>query len=243
MATASPAHGIQHPTVLSDSKTLWHPSPNFGDRRDGLTPSMIVIHYTAMATSAAALERLCDPEYEVSAHYLISRQGQVRQMVKERDRAWHAGAGSWAGLTDINSRSIGIELTNTGSEPFGEPQMAALCDLIRGIMDRWAIRSHDVIGHQDMAPERKSDPGRRFDWVRLAREGLALAVPEPGSDVALSESLSAIGYPVEASADASLAAFRARFRPWARGEESQADRRLAAAVADRIAIDRQQAQA
>ncbi|WP_430303156.1 N-acetylmuramoyl-L-alanine amidase [Shimia ponticola] len=196
-----------------------------------------------MKTSAAALERLCDPAHEVSAHYLISRQGQVWQMVEEADRAWHAGAGNWAGMDDINSRSIGIELTNTGVEPFPEPQMQALTALVAGIQKRWSITPHNVIGHQDMAPTRKADPGRRFDWARLARLGLASAAASQGPDAPLSDSLDQIGYPKDVSLEARLEAFRARFRPGAEGPETESDRRAASAVAQRITIDRQKAQA
>ncbi len=102
------------------------PSPNFGERRGGAKPSLIVIHYTAMQSCAEARARLCAPEHEVSAHWLISETGQTEALVDEAHRAWHAGAGQWAGVTDVNSASIGIELANTGAQPFAEPQMAAL---------------------------------------------------------------------------------------------------------------------
>ena len=104
---------------------VWHPSPNFGPRRDGLTPTLIVLHFTAMNSAQAALDRLCDPSCEVSAHYLVKGDGAVWQMVQEQDRAWHAGAGEWGGLNDINSRSIGIELDNRGDHPFSHLQMTA----------------------------------------------------------------------------------------------------------------------
>lgn len=151
----------------------WHPSPNFGTRRDGLLPELIVIHYTAMSSASAALERLCDPEAEVSAHYLIEADGTLWQLVEEAERAWHAGAGNWLGRDDINSRSIGIELDNRGTHPFAEPQMATLEQLLPGIMSRWDIQPEGVIGHSDSAPGRKIDPGPRFDWLRLERQGLA----------------------------------------------------------------------
>ena len=167
-------------------RAVWHPSPNFGLRRDGLTPTLVVIHYTAMKDARAALERLCDPESVVSAHYLIGVDGQMWQMVAETMRAWHAGAGNWHGQDDINSRSIGIELDNAGTHPFSEPQMAALERLLSDILIRWGIAPDGVIGHSDMAPGRKCDPGPRFDWTRLARRGLArdcrtgAAAPETG---------------------------------------------------------------
>jgi len=180
-----------------------------------------------MQGARAALERLCDPAAEVSAHYLIGADGTVWQMVREADRAWHAGAGSWRGCDDINSRSVGIELDNRGDHPFSEPQMTALEVLLPGILVRWNIGPEGVIGHSDMAPGRKGDPGPRFDWARLARQGLALAhVPCPGGAVgaghfrALAQQA---GYPAEAAEQDVLTAVRNRLRPWGRGSLSQAD--------------------
>ena len=208
---------------------MTYPSPNFGERRGGVPPSLIVIHYTAISCDAARA-RLCDPQAEVSAHWLISETGVAEALVDERHRAWHAGAGRWAGLDDINSHSIGIELANDGSQPFPEPQMLALETLLRGIMARWSISPHRVIGHSDMAPTRKSDPGRHFDWRRLALQGLSVWPAAPGADAPLAASLTAIGYP-EAPDEARLLAFRLRFRPWAKGPEDTTDRALAAALA------------
>ena len=208
-----------------------YPSPNFGDRRGGVLPSLIVIHYTAMASCAEARARLCAPEFEVSAHWLISETGVAEPLVDERFRAWHAGAGEWAGVTDVNSHSIGIELANTGSQPFSEPQMAALERVLAAAMARWAIPPARVIGHSDMAPQRKGDPGARFDWRRLALRGLSVWPSVVGGDgPELQHSLDAIGYPQVAPA-ARLAAFRLRFRPMAQGPETAADRACAAAVA------------
>lgn len=205
-----------------------HPSPNCGPRRDGLTPSLIVIHYTAMASAEAAIERLCDPEAEVSAHYVIAACGKLTQLVPEDQRAWHAGAGSWCGLGDINSRSIGIELDNAGTHPFSAPQMAALETLLRGIMHRWDIRASGVIGHSDMAPGRKQDPGPHFDWARLGRQGLAaLAASGQGPELADEQSFCAraslAGYPADAETRDLLHAIRLRFRPWATGPLCAAD--------------------
>jgi len=183
-----------------------------------------------MGAAQDALDRLCDPTSEVSAHYLIDRDGTCFQMVAEDMRAWHAGAGAWAGMTDINSRSIGVELVNTGAEPFPWPQMQALERLLAGVMDRWQIAPVDVIGHSDMAPERKSDPGPRFDWRGLARSGL-VAWPEGFDNLAeFDSSLTRIGYP-RAAAVHRLAAFRARFWPQGRGAMSECDARRAACVA------------
>ena len=219
-------------TPLKDAPP-W-PSPNYGDRRGGVLPSLIVLHYTAMPSCAEARARLCDPAFEVSAHWLISETGVVEGLVPEAARAWHAGAGEWAGITDVNSHSIGIELANTGRQPFAEPQMAALEALLAGIMQRWAIPAHRVIAHSDMAPSRKCDPGARFDWRRLALQGVSVW-PEPGlAEVAeFLPALRRLGYPAAAEADL-LAAFRLRFRPMARGPLDQIDAGFACDLAARF---------
>lgn len=192
---------------------------------------MVVIHYTAMVGAKAALDRLCDPGAEVSAHYLIGGDGRLWQMVRERDRAWHAGAGEWAGRGDVNSRSIGIELDNGGDHPFSEPQMAALERLLADVMTRWRIPAAGVIGHSCMAPGRKCDPGRRFDWARLARAGLA-AGPGRGSGAGEFRALArAAGFTADVPEAALLEAVRLRFRPWARGPLCAADRAVLAAPA------------
>ncbi len=207
---------------------VWRASPNCGPRRGGLLPSLIVIHYTAMQSAREAVARLCDPAAEVSAHYLISGTGAVTAMVDETQRAWHAGQGTWAGQDDINSRSIGIELDNRGTHPFSEPQMARLEALLRGIMERWHIPASGVIGHSDMAPGRKADPGRRFDWARLARQGLAV----PGGNetaaatsdaVAFRRAAQAVGYSADVDDATLLTAVRLRFRPQATGPFCPAD--------------------
>lgn len=205
-----------------------YPSPNHGERRGGLRPELVVIHYTAMATCAEALERLCDPVAEVSAHWLISEDGETIALVPEERRAWHAGAGEWAGAGDVNSRSIGVELANPGDRPFAEPQMAALERLLAGILARWSIPPRGVIAHSDMAPTRKGDPGPRFDWRRLALQGLSVW-PERGEPGDFRADLRAFGYP-EAPDEALLTAFRLRFRPWARGALDDTDRALAAGL-------------
>jgi len=210
-------------------------SPNFGERRGGARPSLIVIHYTGMTSCAAARDRLCDPAAEVSAHWLISETGGVEALVDEAMRAWHAGAGEWAGITDVNSASIGIELANTGAQPFAEPQMAALEDLMRGIMARWSIAPCRVIGHSDMAPGRKRDPGARFDWQRLARQGLSIwPVPTVAHDArgfGFRRALQAFGYSGALPDDLLLTALRLRFRPWAQGPLDATDLALAQALA------------
>lgn len=219
------------------------PSPNFGERRGGARPDLVVIHYTAMPDVASAHARLCDPQFEVSAHWLISESGATEALVDESARAWHAGAGSWGGREDVNSWSIGIELANTGDAPFPAPQIAALERLLAAILDRWAIPPARVIAHSDMAPERKRDPGPRFDWRGLALAGLSVwHGPGGDPDAPLAESLTALGYP-EAAPEARLAAFRLRFRPWARGPEEAEDRRIASDLARRFGIDAGQGRA
>ncbi|NJM83550.1 MAG: N-acetylmuramoyl-L-alanine amidase [Tabrizicola sp.] len=218
--------------------SLTHPSPNFGERRGGQRPGLIVLHYTAMESCAAALERLCDPAAEVSAHYLIDRDGGLLHLVPEEARAWHAGEGEWAGRGDVNSRSIGIELVNGGREPFPEPQMARLERLLPGIMARWSISAKDVIAHADLAPARKADPGPRFDWRRLAMQGLSVWPEDrhPAQPCDFSANAARFGYP-RAPEDAVLAAFRLRFRPWARGPLDAVDAGLAADLAQRFPVD------
>ena len=211
---------------------VWHPSPNHGARRDGLIPRLIVVHYTEMHSAKAALERLCDPAAEVSAHYLVGRCGTLWQLVAEDRRAWHAGAGSWRGMDDINSRSIGIEIDNDGMSPFAARAMTTLEHLLGELRERWDIPVTGVIAHSDMAPGRKIDPGARFDWRRLALGGHAIWPEAPGDPgVDLATSLERIGYP-PVDAALRLAAFRLRFRPGATGPETASDRALAHAVAE-----------
>ena len=146
-------------------------SPNYGERKGIDAPNMILIHYTGMETAEAALARLCDPGPEVSAHYLIDETGEITRLVEETCRAWHAGVSAWEGVKDINSCSIGIELANPGPledlPPFPDAQMTALEWLITDIQSRWSIPDRRILGHEDVAPGRKSDPGPKFDWARL----------------------------------------------------------------------------
>lgn len=221
-----------------------------------------MLHYTAMASARAACDWLCDPASQVSAHYLIAEDGTLIQMVAEDRRAWHAGAGTWGGRGDVNSRSIGIELANPGNAPFAAPLMATLERLLAAIMARLAIPPQAVIGHSDMAPGRKIDPGPRFDWRRLARRGLASwpwgeAGPEPArrpepvrpaapgaaaarddaDPAALRAALRRVGYPAEVEDAILLSAFRLRFRPWARGPLDARDIALARDLALRFPVD------
>ncbi len=248
MAMVSPVAGTRRPSVWlpnakmpSELVIQEHPSPNFGERRDGARPDLVVIHYTAMATAEAALERLCSSEHEVSAHYLICEQGQVFRLVEEDMRAWHAGAGQWGDVTDVNSRSIGIELANTGLAPFAAAQMDALERLLADILARHAIPPERVIGHSDMAPLRKIDPGPRFDWKRLALQGLSvfptdIEAIEP-NEVRFVQDLQAFGYP-ETPLEALLPAFRSRFRPHHHAPLDGCDMALARDLATRFPVDR-----
>lgn len=160
------------------------PSPNHNDRAGPV--SLLLLHYTGMTSGEEALQRLCDPRAEVSAHYVVDEDGTILQLVPESRRAWHAGRSYWKGERDINSRSIGIEIVNPGHEngyrPFPDAQVAAVIELARDICARHGIAPHDVLGHSDVAPERKEDPGELFPWDRLAAAGVGLHVPpEPVS--------------------------------------------------------------
>lgn len=215
------------------------PSPNHSERRGGVLPDLIVIHYTAMASCAEAQARLCDPAAEVSAHWLVSETGEAEALVPEARRAWHAGAGAWGAVTDVNSRSVGIELANDGRSPFPEAQMAGLERLLAGIMGRWGIGPAGVIGHSDMAPDRKADPGPRFDWRRLALQGLSVW-PQGGSadPAGFAAAARAFGYRAEGALLRD--AFRLRFRPQARGPIDAVDAGMAADLAARFGVDARQ---
>lgn len=195
-------------------------SPNFNDRQAPIT--MIVLHYTGMADADAALARLCDPEAKVSAHYLVDENGEVTRLVSEEKRAWHAGRSHWRGMTDINSASIGIEIVNPGHEfgyrDFPEAQIEALIPLVADIKDRHGITRGNIVGHSDIAPARKRDPGELFPWGRLAR--LRLALPRPTrnlldpewSEAGFLLALERFGYDVTDPL-AAIVAFQRRFRP------------------------------
>ena len=196
------------------------PSPNFDERTLPIT--MIVLHYTGMQDGAAALARLCDPAAKVSAHYLVDEDGTIHRLVAEDKRAWHAGASHWRGLTDVNSASIGIEIVNPGHDwgyrPFAEEQIDALVPLVAEIKDRYGITRGNVVGHSDVAPVRKRDPGELFPWNRLARLRLALPRPtrnllDPGwTQAGFLLALERFGYDV-ADPMAAIMAFQRRFRP------------------------------
>lgn len=193
-----------------------HPSPNHGPRAAGSEIDMLVLHYTGMKSTQAALARLCDPEAQVSAHYMIDEDGTVLRLVAESHRAWHAGVAHWRGHTDINSRSIGIELVNPGHEygyrNFPETQMAALIELATEIVKQHPIPPRNVVGHSDIAPDRKTDPGERFDWQRLANLGIGLWPGKTDAEAsAIPDMLEAYGY--DPNAETAMAAFQRHFRP------------------------------
>jgi N-acetylmuramoyl-L-alanine amidase len=214
------------------------PSPTHDERKDGRQPDIILLHYTGMQSAQEALERLCSPESKVSSHYFVFEDGRIVQSVPESRRAWHAGVSHWAGETDINSASIGIEIANPGHD-FGYPdftkrQIAAVIALCRGIITRRGIKADRVLAHSDVAPSRKQDPGEKFPWRLLAESGVGLwvtparisekgpnfALGQNGDDVrSVQSALADFGYGVpvsgafdEATRDV-VAAFQRHFRP------------------------------
>jgi len=235
------------------------PSPNHDSRGEVIAGmsriDMLVLHYTGMRSAAAALDRLCDLDARVSSHYLVEEDGAVWRLVPEERRAWHAGVSYWLGETGLNTVSIGVEIVNPGHEwgyrPFPEAQMQAVEALCRDILARRPIPAHRVVGHSDIAPTRKSDPGELFDWPHLARAGIGLWPPPAvelrrrrGRGVGVVEragalsDLARIGYCVDAGTEtASLAAFQRRYRP------ERWDGRLDGETAGRLAELRQAVEA
>ncbi|ODT07010.1 MAG: N-acetylmuramoyl-L-alanine amidase [Mesorhizobium sp. SCN 65-20] len=211
-------------------------SPNFGPRREGMKPDMIVLHYTGMETGDGAEAWLCNPASEVSSHYLVHEDGRIVQMVREGDRAWHAGKSSWGGQSDINSCSVGIEIVNPGHAfgypPFPERQIDAVIALCRGIIGRHSIAAERVLAHSDVALGRKIDPGEKFPWRNLHEAGVghwvapsprngrqALRSGDAGSAVEELQSMLALyGYGVEitgqydAQTETTVQAFQRHFR-------------------------------
>ena len=196
------------------------PSPNFDERK--LPVSILVLHYTGMQDAPSAIARLTDAAAKVSSHWLVAEDGQIVRLVDEAKRAWHAGKSYWRGVEDVNSASIGIELVNPGHEfgyrPFPEAQMAALIPLMAQIVGRHGITRGNIVGHSDVAPARKQDPGELFDWERLAKVRLALPRPRKyltdphWADGGFLLALERFGYEV-IDADAAVKAFQRRFRP------------------------------
>ena len=203
------------------------PSPNADERPPGCAVDTLILHYTGMPSAAAALERLCDPAAKVSAHYLIDEDGSVTALVPEQARAWHAGVSAWQGHAGLNDRSIGIELVNPGHEwgyrAFPEPQYRACIALCQAIVARWPIPPRRVLGHSDVAPARKEDPGELFDWQHLAAAGIGLWPADgegaPRSSAALQTGLARFGYPVprhgriDRATELVIIAFQRHFRP------------------------------
>jgi N-acetylmuramoyl-L-alanine amidase len=213
------------------------PSPNHGDRRNGRRPDMLLLHYTGMPGAEEALAWLCSPASGVSSHYFVFEDGRVVQLVPEARRAWHAGAGSWGGDHDINSCSIGVEIANSGHDgglpPFPEAQIAGVIALAKDIVARWSIPPERVLGHSDVAPGRKQDPGERFPWAGLhcagvgnwvepapIRDGRSLVRGERSAEVEAAQAMLAqYGYGVPLSGvfdeatEAVVAAFQRHFRP------------------------------
>jgi len=196
------------------------PSPNHNERSPGTVIDMLVFHYTGMESSMEALKRLCNPQENVSAHYLVHKDGRIVQMVGEEHRAWHAGVASWRGYTDVNSRSIGIEMVNSGHEfglkPFPEKQMVALETLALDILKRHPMPKRNVVGHSDIAPRRKVDPGELFDWFRLYKCGIG-TWPENGEAKSMNDQQAGIllrkfGYEID-DLGKTLEAFQRHFRP------------------------------
>lgn len=212
-------------------------SPNHGERVRARAIDMVILHYTGMETSKSALERLCDPTSEVSCHYVVEEDGSIIQLVKEERRAWHAGVSHWRGESDINSRSIGIELVNRGHDAdypdFPNIQIDRLIALLLDIQERHPIQPRYVLAHSDVAPERKLDPGEKFPWERLFKAGIGHFVPpeplsgggyfqagEEGQPIeALQSMLMLYGYGVavngvfDGRTEAAVKAFQRHFRP------------------------------
>lgn len=203
-----------------------HPSPNFDARGRGV--DTVILHYTGMETAQEALARLCDPAAKVSCHYFVEEDGAIRRLVPEAMRAYHAGVSSWKGETDINARSIGVEIVNPGHEwgyrKFPAKQIDTLCALLSDLRSRQGIAVERVLGHSDVAPQRKEDPGELFPWRRLAEEGLAIGPYEgaPDPSVRYEDALAmlrVIGYEAPEKAHAAaLVAFQRRFCPAALGQ-------------------------
>ena len=231
------------------------PSANFDLRPAGRAVDMLLLHYTGTPSAASALERLRDAAAKVSAHYVVDEDGTVFRLVREEHRAWHAGVASWAGATDINARSIGIELVNPGHEwgyrPFPEAQMISLVGLARAILGRHPIPAERVLAHSDVAPSRRRDPGELFDWRRLAADGIGvvadaappsgaaatLAPGDSGPEIrALRAKLASFGYGVGVGAaydgltETVVRAFQRHYRPAA--VDGRADRATLATLDD-----------
>ena len=223
-------------------KLINRPSPNFNDRPADKPVSILLLHYTGMESAAAALDRLCDPAARVSAHYTVDEDGTIYSHVPEEKRAWHAGVSHWAGETDINGISIGIEMVNPGHEfgyrPFPDAQIDVVAALCLDILARHPIPPHRVLGHSDVAPGRRQDPGELFPWQSFAKMGIGIwpdaALAPADVDATLAaQDLRRFGYDCPAAADAPrhadvVSAFQRHYRP------TRIDGRVDAETAARI---------
>jgi N-acetylmuramoyl-L-alanine amidase len=199
------------------------PSPNFDDRPPNTPIDILILHYTGMQTGAAAVARLCDPEARVSAHYTVDEDGTVFVHVPEERRAWHAGVSYWGGARDVNARSIGIEIVNPGHEfgyrSFPDIQIEAVIELAREVIQRRKIPAARVLGHSDVAPARKMDPGELFPWGKLALAGIGLwpQTRKHPLDLPFETGLRIFGYGLPPDMDVSpevvIKAFQRHFRP------------------------------
>jgi N-acetylmuramoyl-L-alanine amidase len=211
------------------------PSPNCDSRPANTPVDLLILHYTGMKTAQAAIDRLRDPAARVSAHYLVDEDGSILRLVNEDKRAWHAGASYWRGHTELNDRSVGIEMVNPGHEwgyrDFPILQLAGVCDLCLSILSRHPIPARNIVGHSDVAPDRKEDPGEKFEWQALAENGVGLwpaDVPDFGTTGAVRDAadlrsvrnaLAEIGYsvapegPLDPTLAAVLRAFQRHWRP------------------------------
>ena len=238
------------------------PSPNFNDRRFPL--DMLVLHYTGMGTSESALKRMCDEDAQVSAHYMVDEYGRIFQLVAEDKRAWHAGVSVWQGDEDLNSRSIGIEIANGGHNvptpdgglpPYPPQQIEAVITLCQAILERHDIPQTRVVGHSDIAPDRKDDPGEHFPWQLLSDagvglwpdavdpasvEGEGLSSGATGPMVSrLQQSLTIIGYGIDDTGtydDRTEAVVRAFQRRWNQRHVTGEADLLTMALIDRVAL-------
>jgi len=219
------------------SKIIHHPSPNWNERPDDSVIDTVVLHYTGMDSGEAALRRLCDAAAEVSAHYLVEEDGRIFSLVAEEKRAWHAGVSHWRGRDNLNHSSIGIELVNPGHEfgyqPFPDVQVESLLTLLEAIHARHHIPAYGYVGHSDIAPGRKQDPGELFPWKRLVAEGFGLWSSHDGSDTTVlaergqknanvmkfNQQLGIVGYHTgdlqsfDATTEFAVRAFQAHWRP------------------------------
>ena len=221
-------------------KLIKKPSPNFGLRTEGTDIEFIILHYTAMSTENS-LERLCDPVHEVSCHYLIDPSGNCYQLVDDSKRAWHAGKSYWRGYVDLNSRSFGIELVNSGNENYPEAQMKSLIRLLKYLIGSFKLNPKNVLGHSDIAPSRKLDPGKWFNWKKLSANGVGLfpevSVPiECDKKIFLAQAERA-GFNPNTKFDHILKTFRNRCRQNFTGEFDGYDCALMQKFADAFDID------